>query len=350
VSSRSPAANSRGATLLTWSRSLLARVQDRWRFADRLVRTVDRYLDVQGSLLSAGMTYYGFLALFPLVAVGLGVTSVLSRVVPSVDETVRDQVAAVMPNVDVDAVVNASLTVGLIGLAVMLYAGVRWVGALRRSLTVLAGRPPRSVPYLRGIVGDAAVLALLGAAVLASIALSLVTQLATGLLSGLLGTGASSHLVRVATLVAALATDLAIGWALYHVVDDPRLRGRRLLVTAAVAGLGFEVLKQLAAVIIAASSHNVIYGTFAATVGVLIWMSYLSKWILFVGAWALVQEVAGPQPPTGPSQPRATAGGDGHPAGEPAPLPPTMQPDEPGPDRDEATGDAGREPQRRGQA
>ena len=193
-------------------------------------------------------------------------------------------------------------------------------------------------------------LALLGAAVLASIALSLVTQLATGLLSGLLGTGASSHLVRVATLVAALATDLAIGWALYHVVDDPRLRGRRLLVTAAVAGLGFEVLKQLAAVIIAAASHNVIYGTFAATVGVLIWMSYLSKWILFVGAWALVQEIAGPQPPTGPSQPGAAAGGDGHPAGEPAPLTPTVQPDEPGPDRGEATGDGGRQPQRRGQA
>jgi membrane protein len=350
VTSPSPG-SSRGATLLTWGRALFARVQDRWRFADRLVRTVDRYLDVQGSLLSAGMTYYGFLALFPLVAVGLGVTSLLARIVPSVDQTVRDQITQLMPSVDVDAMVNASLTVGLIGLGVMLYAGVRWVGALRRSLTLLAGRPPRSVPYLRGLLGDTVVLALLGAAVLASIALSLVTQLATGVLSGWLGTGGSSALVRSVTLIAALLTDLAIGWALYHVVDDPRLRGRRLLVTAAVAGLGFEVLKQAGALIVEAASHNVIYGTFAATVGVLIWISYLCKWILFVGAWALVREMPVQEIPvagTVPSEPGAAAGGDGHPGGEPVALPPSAQPDEPG-DDGQAARQRGGHPQGRGQ-
>ncbi len=349
MSSRSPAGSARGASLLAWTRALLARVQDRWRFADRLVRAVDSYLYAQGSLLSAGMTYYGFLALFPLVAVALGVTSILSKVVPSVDETVRQQITQLMPNVNVDAMVNASLTVGIIGLAVMLYAGVRWVGALRRSLTVLAGLPPRSVPYLTGVLRDSATLALLGAAVLASIALSLITQLATGLLADLLGTTHMPNLLRLLTLLAALATDLAVGWALYHVVPDPRLRGRRLLVTAAVAAFGFEVLKQLAGLIIAAASHNVIYGTFAATVGVLIWMSYMSKWVLFVGAWALV-EMPARQEPEQPdrSEPGAAPGGDGHPQGLAAALPPAPEPDQAGDDGEQARG-AGRQPQRRGQ-
>jgi membrane protein len=145
-------------------RGLLVRVRYRSRLADRTVRAVDDYLDAQGSLLSAGMTYYGFLALFPLVAVALGVTSLLSRFVPSVDETLRQNLTEVVPTADLDAIASAGIAVGLIGLGVMLYAGIRWVGALRRSLTVLSGQPPRSVPYMRGLVRDSATLALLGSA------------------------------------------------------------------------------------------------------------------------------------------------------------------------------------------
>ena len=66
-------------------RSRLASVRDRSPAADHGVRAVDRYLEVQGSLLAAAVSYYGFLALFPLIAVVFGVTSVLSRVAPSVE-------------------------------------------------------------------------------------------------------------------------------------------------------------------------------------------------------------------------------------------------------------------------
>ena len=105
-----------------------------------------------------------------------------------------------------------------------------------------------------------------------------------------------------------------------------------------VAGLGFEVLKQLGGLIVGAASHNVVYGTFAATVGVLIWISYMSKWILFVGAWALVDA----QPEL---EPGAAPGGGGHPHGDPAVLPPAVQGHQAHADG-EAAGDAGHEPQR----
>ena len=144
------------------------------------------------------------------------------------------------------------------------------------------------MPYLRGLVRDTLTLALLGLAVLASIAFSIVGQLASGVFASWFGTGAGSTTLRVLTLVGALATDLGIGWVLYRGIPGQPLQGRRLLVTAVVAGIGFEVLKQAGGLIVAAASKNVVYGTFAATVGVLIWISYASKWILFVGAWALV--------------------------------------------------------------
>ncbi len=301
------------------------------------MRAVDRYVEVQGSLLSAAMTYYGFLALFPLVAVALGVASVLSKAVPSVEQTLRQQLAKLLPTVNLDRMATAGIAVGVVGLLVMLYAGVRWVGALRRSLTVLAGQPARSVPFLTGLVRDWVTLTLLGAAVLASVALSLVSQLAAGVFRDVLGLGGSATVVRLVSLLAALGTDLAIGWVLFQAGPGGVLRGRRLLVAAAVAGAGFEVLKQLAGLIVAGASHNVVYGTFAATVGVLLWMSYLSRWILLVGAWAL----AGSEPGVAP-------GGEGHPRGvAPAELP-AAPGHQAGPDRDRPR-EPGGEPQGSGE-
>src|SRR3954464_12839439 len=119
--------------LLTRLRDRLAAVRDRSPLADRVVRSVDRYLDVQGSLLAAGLTYYGFLAVFPLVAVGLGVASFLSKVVPRVSAELTDQLEHLAPEVDLPSVATAGVVVGVVGLVVMLYAGLRWVGHLRRS-------------------------------------------------------------------------------------------------------------------------------------------------------------------------------------------------------------------------
>ena len=146
------------------------------------------------------------------------------------------------------------------------------------------------------------------------------------------------------TLVGALATDLGIGWVLYRGIPGQPLQGRRLLVTAVVAGIGFEVLKQAGGLIVAAASKNVVYGTFAATVGVLIWISYVSKWILFVGAWALVG-LKPPVPQPVELQPGRAAGGGGEPDGDPAVLPPAAQGDRRD-DDGEAARDAGQQPER----
>jgi len=320
--------------VLAATRALLVRLQDRSPLADRTVHAVDDYLEAQGSLLSAGMTYYGFLALFPLVAVALGVTSVLSRMIPKLDDQLRANLAQFLPSADVDSMATAGITVGLIGLGVMLYAGVRWIGALRKSLTVLSGQPPRTTPFFLGLVRDSLSLALLGLAVLASLAFTLLGQFASSVLHDWFGSDAGTVTLRVVSLVAALGIDLAIAWVLYQAIPGRPLHGRRLLVTAIVAALGFEVLKQAGGLIVAAASKNVVYGTFAATVGVLIWISYSSKWILFVGAWALVG-----------LQPGAAPGGGGEPDGDAPVLPAAAQDDHADPHGQRA-GDGGHEPDR----
>jgi membrane protein len=287
-----PAPPDRPSRLLGQVRKRLEAARDSSPAADHLVRAVDRFLDVQGSLLAAGITYYAFLALFPLAAVGFGLTAVIARLVPSVDVSVKQQVADILPaGTDLSGLTSAGLVVGLIGLGVLLYAGVRWLAAMRRSLTLIWGRHPRDVPYLRGLLRDILSLALLGACVLGSLALSVLSQYATAFSSNVLGgdSGLQAVIVRAAGLLVALLVDFAVVYALFWGLagdgpDGPG-RGRALVPGALIGALGFEVLKQAGAVIVSSASSNVVYGTFAVTVGLIVWIAYVSRWLLLVACW-----------------------------------------------------------------
>jgi membrane protein len=251
----------RRARLIEQVRARLASVRDRSQLADHGVRAVDRYLQVQGALLAAAVSYYAFLALFPLIAVAFGVASVLSRVAPSVQESVRRELATFFPTVDLNTLAREGLAVGVVGLVVLAYAGVRWVGSLRRSVSLLWDVPPRSVGFVAGLVRDVLSLVLLGGGLLASGVVSVAAQVATDLVGRWIGLGGRPHAVVVHLLV--LAASLVANFL-----------------------VGFQVLVQLVGVVLNRTSSNVVYGTVAATVGVLIWISYVSRLILLIAAWA----------------------------------------------------------------
>ena len=69
-----------------------------------------------------------------------------------------------------------------------------------------------------------------------------------------------------------------------------------------LAAVGFELLKQAAALVVSGVSTNVIYGTFAATVGLLVWIGYASRLLLMAGAWVVTSE-----PPPAPAAARPSA-------------------------------------------
>jgi membrane protein len=277
----------RPAPVLRRLRDALDRVRDRSPLAAHGVRAVDRYLETQGSLLAAAVSYYGFLALLPLVAVVLGATSVLSHLAPSVDQSLREQLARIFPSLNLDSLARDSVTVGVVGLVLLTYTGVRWVGALRRSVSLVWDVEPRSVDFLAGLMRDVVVLALLGGCLLASAVLTLVTQLASGVVGRWMGFDGrpSGLLVQLLALVAALVADSLVGWVLFRALPHGAVSGRALAEAAAAFAIGFQVLIQLVTVIVSHASANVVYGTFAATVGVLVWISYVSRLILLVAAW-----------------------------------------------------------------
>jgi membrane protein len=248
---------------------------------------------VQGSLLAAAVSYYGFLALFPLVAVVFGVTSVLSRVAPSVEQSLRDELASVFPSLDLDTLAKDGIAVGVIGLVVLTYTGVRWIGSLRRSVSLLWDVPPSSISYFRGVLRDVLSLVLLGGSLLASGVFTVVAQVATDVVGGWLGLGGRPHAVLVhgIVLVAALVANFLVGWVLFRTLPNKVASEREHLVAAAIFSVGFQVLVQLVGVVLGRFAGNVVYGTFAATVGVLVWISYVSRLILMIAAWAATTAV-----------------------------------------------------------
>ncbi len=287
------------APLLRRLRDRLDRIRDRSPLAAHGVRAVDRFLDTQGSLLAAAVSYFGFLALFPLLAVALGVTSVLSHLAPSVDASLRDQLTRLFPSVDLNSLARDSITIGIVGLVLLLYTGVRWVGALRRSVSLMWDLAPRTVGFVRGLVRDIAVLALLGGALLGSALLTLLTQLASDVVGGWMGLDArpSAFLVHLLALVTALAANCLVCLVLFWGLPHGPAEGRAILQASAVFAVGFQVLLQLVTVIVSGASRNVVYGTFAATVGALVWISYVSRLILLLAAWNATGD---PRPRPGP--------------------------------------------------
>ena len=299
--------------ILGWAFRRAAQVRDRSPAADHVWRTLQRYADVQGSLLAAGITYYGFLALFPLAAVAYGLLSVLVLLIPALQSGVKDLLPPELAaSVDLSQLASAGVTAGLIGLAVMLYAGVRLVAALRRALTLVFGGSPRDVPFVRGIVRDLLTLVLLGLALLAAVAATALTTVVGSFIDRLLGPNSSLDvwLVRLLALLVSLLTLWAMFLAIYSLLPSPR-PGLRVAARGAVLGaLGGQVITQVGAVIIASASGNVVYGTFAVTVGLLAWIAYGSRWVLLAGSWTATASRSVP--------PERVAVPDGAPADVPA--------------------------------
>ena len=157
-------------------------------FLARLWRTVARYVEVRVSRLAAFVTYYGFLALFPLAALGFAVLGILSRYLPELDDAVVGQVTdhggalGLTPEV-VEQLQRAAVGLGLISLAFLLYAGVRFMEALREALAlVFGGARPRGRIAIR-VGADVVLLLLFGLVLIGSIVLSTITTISAGWLT-----------------------------------------------------------------------------------------------------------------------------------------------------------------------
>ncbi|MEQ4205129.1 YihY/virulence factor BrkB family protein [Actinopolymorpha sp. B17G11] len=280
-------------------RAVLERARARSGLLDHLVRAVEHYSAVMGTQLAAAVTYFAFLSFFPLVALCFAAVGFGVAFIPGVEQAVTSALVQTFPGmignapnqIDVQAIARQKANVGVIGLLVLLYSGLGWVSALRTSLqAVFESAPERKRGLVKGKAYDLLVLVVVGIVLVTSVgvgtAVTGFTEIILDLL-GLRGVPGAGALLWVGALLVGVAASVLLFFVIYRVLPRHDVSGRAILGGALLAAIGFEVLKQLASIVIGFVTRNPLYGAFAIMVALLVWINYFSRLAVLGAAWAV---------------------------------------------------------------
>ena len=267
----------------------------RWGWFDHLVRAGGRYQRMQGDLMAAGITYFAFLSIFPVVLLA---ASIVGLVIAGDELLQRQLVEAVQDAVpgetgdwlveQIDAAVATSGFAGVIGLVFFVYAGLRTMDKLRISVRrIWTGRAVEP-EFLKDNLRDVVSFLALGVAGLLSVALTGGATTATSWVLDALGLDQAPGIALLTTVVGialALAGDTVIFLWLLKVVVHTGIDARLLLPGALFGAVGFEILKVLGSLYLALISGSVTASTFGGAVGILVWINLVCRYALFTTAW-----------------------------------------------------------------
>lgn len=257
---------------------------------DHLVRGYGRYSDVDGNRLAGGVTFFGFLSFFPLMALAFAVVGYLARVDPGVHDlwqrTIEDLLPGLAGSLQLSDLHPEST--GIIGLIALLFTGVGWIEALRDALRTIWLRPRGGGNIVKAKLTAVVVMAVLGVCLLASVGVSsLATSATRDLLSsfGLSDVTGAGVVLRILSIAVAVLFDTVIYLVMFSRLADSGQRWRTLLRGALIGAVGFEVLKLVGTYLIGHTTGNPVYGAFAVVVGLLVWLNLVARFTLLVAAW-----------------------------------------------------------------
>lgn len=297
----------RFAAVKARGRDLTTHYRVRWLWLDHLIRSVQRYQIQFGDRLAGAVTYFAFLSLFPLLALTFSVFGYVladnAQAMETLRAAVREQLPGLADQLNIDAMAGARVGAGIIGLIGLLYAGLGAVAELRGALREISMTTTPALNVVLGKLRDLVTLLLLGATMLVSVLVGGFATQATTVVSRFLGIteGAEAVLVLVG-VVAGIAADWLIFLIILGWVARPTQPFRILAKGALLGGIGFTALKQLAALLLSHTLNNPVYGTFAVTAGLLLWINFSARLTLFVASWTAT---SGCPPPPSPSPPPA---------------------------------------------
>ena len=251
-----------------------------------------------GNLYAGAITYFSFLALFPLLLLAVSITGFVLHAHPATQQDLFNHLTAKVPG-EFGKTLNSSLHtaianrsgVGIVGLAGVLLTGLGWIGNLRSSIDAVWGRRPPKVNFVRAKIVNLLMLAGLGVGIVVSLGLTaagtaLTDQILRGV--GLDGLPGAHVLLKVLGIVIAIAGDMIIFWWLLVRLPQMDVPGRIALRGTLLAAVGFEALKVVGTYTIAASAHSATAGPFAGIIAVLIWIQLVARFMLFSCAWTAV--------------------------------------------------------------
>jgi inner membrane protein YhjD len=253
---------------------VLDRFQQRHRPAAFVFGVIKKFGDDAGSVLTALITYYGFVAIFPLLLVFvtiLGLLSTNSSFAHSLENSALAQFPVIgnQLKANVSALHSGSVVGLVIGLLLALYGSLGVSQAAQRAMAEVWNVPGVVRPgFFPRLTRSLTFLAVLAGNVLVTTG---VTSLSTyGAQVGLFRN--MGFKVGVEALVVLI--NVAVYWLAFRVLTPASIGTRELFPGAVLGGVGWTVLQGLGVYLV---GHNLrhagqVYGTFALVLGTLAWI------------------------------------------------------------------------------
>ncbi|PVZ07952.1 inner membrane protein YhjD [Actinomycetospora cinnamomea] len=274
----------------------MEKLRARYPWLDHLIRAATRYTEKHGDHYAAAITFFSILALVPLLMVAFAAAGfVLANNQELLTQLQQGITAAVPPGLGdlINGVIEQAIAqrnaVGVIGLLGALFTGLGWMGNLREALSEQWDQRDEPPSILKRYGGDLLAMIGLGLAFALSFA---VTAVGTGLSNTVLeflGLGDESW-ARFLFFLAGLAITLAANWLvfLWVIARLPRepVTLRSAVRAALLGAVGFVILQQVMTVYIASVTSSPAGAAFGPIIGLLVFTNFVSRFILFVTAWA----------------------------------------------------------------
>ena len=223
---------------------------------EHLVQAYKRYKSSNGDHMAAAITYFSFLAIFPLLLLGISVGGfVLARnpaLVGDLKELISENVPGELGSQlsdSVDSLIAHRNSIGVIALVGVAYSGLGWIGNLRKGLQIVWSCEPQEENFVKAKLGDLVVLVGLGLGIVLSLALTSGGTAAARWLVDSAGLGdvpGVTVLLAIVGILLALVADVLIFAFLFVRLPRRRVRYRTVLRGAVFAAVGYEILKVVA--------------------------------------------------------------------------------------------------------
>jgi membrane protein len=271
-------------------------VRERAPVVDHLIRMVQHYGLVKGSVQAGAVTFFGFLSFFPILALAFAVVGMVSNAVPDAQDTLVKAIGEILPGIvgnkegqiQLSAIEEAAPGIFSVGLLVVLYSGLGWLSGMRDALLIVFEKPPKEQPnFVIGKLSDLAALASIGLTLILSVTVSGVLVQLSGAILGWLGLAAAlTPLVVVLSLVVGLAANSLLFFVMFKILARPDAPNRSLWSGALLGAVGFEVLKQLSAFLLSSTKEQPAFQAFGIALILLIWINYFSRVVMYAASWA----------------------------------------------------------------
>lgn len=272
---------------------------------------MDRYVDHNGYHYVASISYFSLLSLIPMLLLALSVAGYVLAGQPQLLNQLLHSITSLVPGPLgtrvgelLGSFVQQRANIGGLGLLIGLYSGWNWINALRDALTAMWDQQRPPLPLVRTVFKDMLALLSLTAALIISFTLTV----SGGVLGNyLIKVAGLEHTTWAHTVISAASVPLALlaDWLvfLWVLAKLPReaVGTRSAMRGAAAAAIGFELLKLAGGIYVGLISRSPTGLAFGSVIGLLFFISLVSRLVVFITAWTATASDAPRRPPPMPA-------------------------------------------------